>query len=181
MPRISEVTREQLPEEHQAIFDEIAASRGRVSGPFPVMLNSPEAALLVARLGHRIRFQNSLDPWVFELAVLAGARERDCLFEWSAHQAEAERVGLRPELVAAVRSRTAPAGLSEQEALIVRFVQELARTNRVAPPTYRAVADWLGPQGVTELAVTVGYYTLLACVLNVFEVEPPPGGDMLRI
>jgi 4-carboxymuconolactone decarboxylase len=181
MARVPEVTREQLPEDKRQIFDEIMASRGRVGGPFSVLLHSPDSAAPIARLGHHIRFENALEPWVVELVVIAAAREWDCRFEWAAHAAAAERVGLGPEIVAAVRDRTAPKGFSAQQALLVNFVQELLRRHRVSQPTFYAAVAWLGVSGVAELTATIGYYSLLACALDAFEVEPPPGADVLPV
>ena len=180
MARVPEITmRDQVPVEHQAIFDEITESRGRVTGPCPVLLNSPEMAVQVARIGHHVRFNHHFEPWLFEIAVLTAARELDCLFEWAAHAPAAERAGVRPDVIAAIAERRAPAGLGEQEALIMRFVQELLRQHRVSQPVYDAVATWLGDAGVVELAATIGYYALLACVMNAAEVQPPPDAPVL--
>src|SRR5688572_19197118 len=105
MARVPEFTaREDLAPEHQPIFDEIAESRGRIAGPFPVLLNSPEMALQVARIGHHVRFKHNFEPWAFEVAVLTAAREADCLFEWAAHSRAAEQAGVRPEVIAAIRN-----------------------------------------------------------------------------
>ena len=63
MARVTQITeREQVAEEHQTIFDSIAESRGRVSGPFSVLLNSPEVAGRAAHLGAYIRFDSTLEP-----------------------------------------------------------------------------------------------------------------------
>ena len=40
-----------VADEHREIFDSIAASRGRVGGPFAVLLTGPEAAVRTAHLG----------------------------------------------------------------------------------------------------------------------------------
>jgi len=179
MARVPSVTRALLPAEAQPIYDEIAESRGQVSGPFPVLLNSPQAAVLVARLGHYIRFETGLEPWVYELVVLTAARELDCRFQWGAHEPQAARAGLRPEVIAAIRDRTAPAGFGEQDALLVSYVHELLRQHRVSQGTFDALRTWLGTKGLTDLTTTVGYYSLLASALNAFEVEPNPGAPLL--
>ena len=72
LPRIK--NREDLPEEGWAAYDEIVGSRGGVSGPFSVLLNSPEAGRRVGHLGAYIRFESSLPEEVTELAILVTAR-----------------------------------------------------------------------------------------------------------
>jgi 4-carboxymuconolactone decarboxylase len=182
MARVPEITdRTEIPETQRAIYDEITASRGRVAGPFPTLLNSPEMALQVARIGHHVRFNHDFDPKIFEVIVLCAAREFDCLFEWAAHARAAEQAGVRPEVVAAIRNRTAPAGLSEQQQLIFHFVHELASKHRITQSTFDAAKAWLGDKGVVDLAATVGYYALLACVMDAVEVAPPADGDVLPV
>jgi 4-carboxymuconolactone decarboxylase len=60
------------------IYDAIGESRGQVSGPFPVLPNSPEVASRIAPLGHFIRYESILKPMIRELAILTVARE----FDW---------------------------------------------------------------------------------------------------
>ena len=58
IPRIR--NREDAPEGGQAAYDEIRGSRGEVSGPFSVLLNSPEMSRRAGALGglHQIRVQS---------------------------------------------------------------------------------------------------------------------------
>ena len=63
MARIAIIEKkEDLPPEHQSIYDAIAQSRGVVGGPFLALLHSPELAGRTAHLGSYVRFQSSLDP-----------------------------------------------------------------------------------------------------------------------
>jgi len=64
MPRIPTVTRDSLPADKQAAYDAIAESRGHVAGPFPVLLNSPEVASRIGRLGHYLRYESTLKPHI---------------------------------------------------------------------------------------------------------------------
>ncbi len=42
-------------------------------------------------------------------------------------------------------------------------------------PTFAVVEKALGAAGCVELSAFIGYYVLLACVLNSMEVEPAEG------
>ncbi|GIX47885.1 MAG: carboxymuconolactone decarboxylase [Candidatus Tectimicrobiota bacterium] len=176
MTRLAPITaKAQLPAAQQPIFDAIVQSRGRIAGPFGVLLHSPELAGRVAHLGAYVRFDSALPPAVRELAILTTARELDCQYEWTAHVPLARQAGVRPEAIDAIGQRTAPAGLTEEEALVVRFGQQLLRQHRVEEATFRAALARFGPQGTVDLTATVGYYGLVACVLNAFEVPLEPG------
>lgn len=176
MARLSPITaKEHLPAAQQPIFDAIVQTRKRIAGPFGVLLHSPELAGRVAHLGAYVRFESLLSPVVRELAILTTAREMDCQYEWTAHVPLARQAGVRQQAIDAIGHRTAPAGLTAEEALVVRFGQELLRQHRVNEETFQAALARFGPQGAVELTTTIGYYGLVACVLNAFEVPLDPG------
>jgi 4-carboxymuconolactone decarboxylase len=177
MARIPQITsKDALPADQQHIYDAITQSRGRIAGPFGVLLNSPELAQRAAHLGHYLRFDSLLPPEIRELAILTTAREMDSQYEWTAHVPLARRAGVRQEAVDAIGRRTAPQGLTDDEALIVRFGQELFRQHKVSASAFDAALQRFGKQGVTELTALLGYYSLVACILNTFEV--PLDADM---
>ena len=49
---------------------------------------------------------------------------------------------------------------------------ELLNNHKVSDETFNAVKDALGMRGVTDLTVTVGYYSMISCVLNGMEMLP---------
>ncbi len=174
MVRITQITeRDQVETDKQHIFDSIATSRGRVSGPFSVLLNSPEIAGRAAHLGSYIRFESALTPAQRELAIITTAREFDCAFEWAAHATLAQQAGVPDATIEAVANGGDLSELSAGEALIVGYGRELLRNHRVADDTFASAKSEFGERGVTELTATFGYYSMLACALNAFEVLPP--------
>ncbi len=177
IPRIKH--REDISEDGQVAYDEIRGSRGEVSGPFSVLLNSPEMARRAAHLGAYIRFETSLPADVRELTILVTAREWDCQYEWTYHEPEARKAGLREEAILAVRDRTAPSGLNDEEAVVFNYVVETMRQHKVSQEVYEAAYARFGAQGVSDLTVTTGYYALLAGTLNTFEVELDAGATPL--
>lgn len=180
MPRVPMITaRDQLPEDQRHNYDLIAASRGQAGGPFAVLLNSPETAGRIGHLGTYLRFQGVLPAADRELAIIATAREFDCSYEWAAHVRLAREASVRQEAVDTVAHRRALTGLTEHEAVVVRYCRELFRDHRVSAAAFDAAKARFGVQGVTELTATMGYYAMLACALNAFEVTPAPDAPRL--
>ena len=180
MTRVPQITtKDQVPADMADIFDSIASSRGQVSGPFAVLLNSPEVAGRAAHLGAYIRFESTLSPSDRELAIITTSREFDCDYEWSAHVRLALESGVREQAVDTVANRGTLDSLTEDEALIVGYGRELFRDHRVSDATFDAAKARFGDQGVTELTATMGYYGMLACALNAFQVEPAPDAPRL--
>jgi 4-carboxymuconolactone decarboxylase len=115
-----------------------------------------------------------------ELVILSVARHFDCHFEWAYHVREARKAGLSAETIAAIRER-APAGLADDDAEIVRYVSQLLHAHRAEDRTVLALRARLGVQGLVELTATIGYYAMLACTLNAFEVRPEAGEEELDV
>jgi 4-carboxymuconolactone decarboxylase len=174
MTRIPEPTREQLPADARGVFDRIAASRGGLRGPYGVLIHHPALADRVAALGEQLRFHSLLPGADRELAVLAAAREAESPYEWAAHEPIAQREGTRPEAIAAVRERRPPDGLSPRERTIIDTTRALYRTHRLTDGEYARAEAELGRSALIELVTLVGYYGLIAFVLNGFDVTLPP-------
>jgi 4-carboxymuconolactone decarboxylase len=171
--RITEITtREQIEDSQRSAWDEIVASRGQVSGPFKVMLHSPEMARRVAHLGSYVRFESKLDPRVRELATLATARVLDCEYEAYAHEDQLRKAGASEEVLTALRERRMQ-DLPPEDRWIGAFVEQALTRHRVDSETLAIAEQQLGVSGLVELAGTIGYYALLAVTLNTFEVQAP--------
>ena len=175
MPRIPAVTREQIALEDRPYYDEIVGSRGAVRGPYPVLLHSPKLAARVAATGAYVRFEADLPDGLQEVVILATAAEVKAHYEFSAHASLAREAGVSEETIAAIAGGTAPAGLSEEEQLLVRYAQELLRNHKVGDSTFNAVKGRYGVRGTVELTVLIGHYLLVAQVLAAFDVVLAPG------
>ena len=180
MARLPQITtRDDVAPDHRHIVDSIAESRGRISGPFAMLLHSPEIAGRAAHLGAYIRFNSILEPALRELAIITAAREFDCDYEWGAHEKLARQEGVRGIAIEVIASRGDLDSLSDEEAIVVGYGRELFRDHRVSAATFDKAKAKFGEQGVTELTATMGYYGMLACALNAFEVEPT--SEMARL
>jgi 4-carboxymuconolactone decarboxylase len=143
------------------------------------VLNNPELTYRVAHLGSFIRFDSELPDKVRELAILATAREVDARFEWAGHVRIARELGITDEQVQAIADRKAPAGFNDDDALPVTIAQELRRTNALSDASFNAAKAKYGDRGVIELIATVGYYSLMGCLLNGLQIEPAADAPQL--
>ena len=182
MARIATIDKkEDLAPENQKVYDAIAQSRGVVGGPWKALLHSPELAQRTMHLGSYVRFESTLDHKVVEFAALVTARELDCKHEWGAHANHAQKAGIPTETIRAVHQRQGVEHFSTEDAQIVSFVREMLHTHRVSEPTFQAIYGRFGERGMVELTATVGYYAMVACTLNTFDVYTATPPDDLRI
>ncbi|MDP9130523.1 MAG: carboxymuconolactone decarboxylase family protein [Candidatus Binatota bacterium] len=182
MARIATIDKkEDLKPEGQKIFDAIAQSRGAVGGPWRALLHSPEMANRTMHLGSYVRFESSLDHKVIEFAALVSARELDCKHEWAAHVNHAQKAGIALDTIRAVYQKQGVQTFSSEDAQLVSFVREMIHDHRVSEPTFQAIHGRFGDKGMVELSATIGYYAMLACTLNTFDIYTVTPPDDLKI
>ena len=172
-------TDEDLNEEERKVFDEIKESRGHVVGVFSVILNSPRVAQLTGQLGAYMRFNTILSPLVKELVTTTTLSENSCQFEWGFHEGFSAKAGVDAATLEAIKFKKPLDGLPEVNAELIRYGRELIRKKRVSAPTFAALKDRYNPQELTEITALFGYYCMVACSLNAFEVDPPQGQPVL--
>jgi 4-carboxymuconolactone decarboxylase len=177
-PRLPSIPDDRLTDRQKQLMEAIRSGpRGRVSqgGPFGVYLHAPDFGDLTQKLGAHARYHSGLPPRLSEFAILCTARQWRAQYEWHAHAPIAEKAGVAPEAIRDVKAGRAPKKVSKQERAIHDFVAELYKTRRVSERTYKRVHAFLGDSGMVELVGILGYYGLVAMMLDVFNVPLPEG------
>ncbi len=173
--RIPTPTRATLTDAQKPVWESIAGSgRAGVGGPFLPLLTSPEACSRVERLGAFLRFDCSVPVRLRELAILVIGAHWKAEYEWFAHAPIAERQGVPPQVIAAIGRGEAPHFDDDADAAVHGFVREVLTSGTASDAGFAAVQALLGDKGTVELTALVGYYSLLAFQLNVFQSVPPP-------
>ncbi len=175
MARLPDLTRDQLKPEDQQYYDEILGSRGSVRGPYGVLLHSPKLAARVANTGTYVRFECDLPDALKEVVIIATAREIKSQYEFTAHARLAREAKVSDETIKAIAQGTAPDALAGDEAMLVRYTQELLRNHKISDATFNAVRDRFGVQGTVDVTGLIGHYLLVGQVLAAFDVELAPG------
>lgn len=167
MERISLITaRDRVDAEGGETWDWILESRGSVTRPFQVLLHRPTVARAIAELGARIRFGSTLSDRDRELLIVATARTSRQAFEWESHQPLAEAAGVSAAALACLEGGSSTDGLDEDEAMLIDYVREFVASSEIGSATFERLQARHGDAGVVEISATVGYYSMLACVMN---------------
>ena len=179
MSRLVELTeKEMLPPEAHAAYDMIADSRsGRVGGPFGILLRSPEVATRIAHFGTYVRFESSIPAPVRAIAALVPASELECVYMLAGHPQAAANAGVSAAAIECILNRSDVTGLAPEEAQPILFARDVLTRHRVDNDCWKMVLAQLRERGITEFMATIGYYTMLTCILNPSEV---PGSSSPR-
>lgn len=189
MSRLPIIQPKEFTPAQQRIFDSITGGKrksvsatgspltaeGGLRGPFNALLYSSTLGDAVQQVGEAVRFEGTLSAQLRELAILTVAAEWRAHFEWWAHERIAREVGLDDIVIAGVKVGTLPEHVEPEQRMIHDFAREVIESHHVSDERYAAAVEMLGESAVVELVILLGYYTLIAMILNVFEVAVPEG------
>lgn len=174
--RMPPLTPEKMTDKQKAVAAELASGRrGSVRGPFNAFLRSPTLFDHVQKLGAYIRYDSVIELRIRELAALMTARHWTNQYEWFAHVPHAVKAGINAETIEAIEQGRRPKTLAEDEQLVYDLVTELLANKGVSDATYATAVQRYGEDGVVELTSVVGYYALLAMVMNVARTATSDG------
>jgi 4-carboxymuconolactone decarboxylase len=173
--------REDMDEAGKRALDRASApgaSLAGLQGPSGVHLYSKGNEHLGA-LNRYLRFEAGFTPQVREVAILTTAREMNSQFEWCAHESEALKVGVAPEVVDVVKHRKAVTGLDETNATIIELGRQMFRDHKVTSETFARAKALFGPQKLVDLVLLMGNYAGTAALLCAFDMQLHEGQQPL--
>ena len=153
----------------------LSGERGGMTGPFNVLLRSPEVGDQLQKLGAQLRFHSSLSAKVREMAILMTARHNTAQYEWYAHKRLALQAGLDPAVIDAIATGKHPAALSSELEPAYNFGNELLKKRQVSDASFHAVVAQMGERGAVDLTTLMGYYQMVSMILNVDRYPMPAG------
>lgn len=173
--RIPLPEREDLSPEQRRVYDEIVKGpRGMVVGPLRAVIHSPDLADRWQKLGEFVRYRTVLPMRLKELAIVISARHWNSEVEWAIHARIARDAGVPEPILAAILARRLPEFDTKDDAEVYEFTRQLQSTGRVDDTAYARVRTRWGDTGIVELTALIGYYTMVAMMLNTHRVPLPP-------
>jgi 4-carboxymuconolactone decarboxylase len=145
---------------------------GRPLNLFATLAHEPQLMRRVNALGGYFVTRGRLDGRIRELAILRTAGLLGSEYELSHHRALGERAGLTAEEIAAVADPSIEHDWASADRALLELVDQLLAHHTVTD------ACWSGLDGVLddgqrlELLVLVGFYAMIAGILNAVGVEP---------
>jgi 4-carboxymuconolactone decarboxylase len=147
---------EMNPAQKTMIEHLFSGERRGATGPFNVLLRSPEMGDIAQQFGASMRFHSSLPPKLNEMAIILTARY------WTAQYA-----GLSESTIQAIATGKRPGSMDPSESALYDFATELLNTKQVSDPVFKAAVDKFQERGVVDLISVMGYYHFVSMLLNV--------------
>jgi len=149
---------------------------------FRMMAHAEQDFRPLIQLGTAILGRQKLSPKLRELVILRVGRLSNAQYEWVQHVPIALATGAtRAQIDALEKDDIAAACFDPLERTALRFATEVVRDVRASETTFNELQRLVTPQEIVELIVTVGYYMLIARLLETtaVDIDPPAGTKMI--
>lgn len=178
MPRIDPL-REAQDETAQKI---IAAAAGIEPVPprnlFGTLAHHPQAARRTLQLGSVFLLEGRLAPRLREIAILRTAWKTEAEYEWGQHRLIGRQVGLTDSEITDLMTPALVGSWTKQELAVALAVDELCDDGAISLDTWVSLMEqdstWAEAEFI-ELTLLVGFYRMLAGLMNSVEIELDEG------
>jgi alkylhydroperoxidase family enzyme len=149
---------------------------------FRMMAHAETCFRPLVSLGTSILARQRLSGKLRELAILRVAQLSSARYEWTQHVPLAEALGASQEQIAALeRGDVSASCFDDDERLVLDFTTEVVRDVRPRDETFDRFLGRFSPREVVELVLAVGYYMMIARLLETtgVDLEAAAGTRML--
>lgn len=161
---------EMTPAMHQA-YEFTRGVRGLVPGPHKIWLANPTLSTTIVPTGAYFQHQSTLTKAEIEIAtniVNSGWRSAYATYE---HEIIAERDGqLDPRQVEALIAGLPTSFNDARQQVVYELASALVARRIVPQGLYRRAKDLLGDAGIVDVAVLLGWFTMVCMTLGAFDV-----------
>jgi 4-carboxymuconolactone decarboxylase len=154
-----------------AAYGELRALGRPLLNLYRVLANQPAALRAFLGMSRHIRDASSLPAPLREVTILATAFALGVRYEQVHHLEAARRAGVADAKLAAFPAWQGSALFDARERAAMAYAHEVATTRRAAGATFQAVRAHFTPPEIIDLALTVGWYQLVAALLVPLEVD----------
>ncbi len=135
------------------------------------------------KFGTSVLTEQILSAKLRELAILRVARLSEAEYEWVQHVPIAIDAGATQEQVDALAADDMDASCwDEQERAVLAYTTDVVHNVGAGDETHRGVAAFLSDREIIELVIAVGFYMLVARVMECsrIDLDPPVGASIVR-
>lgn len=136
-----------------------------------MVAHAEKSARHFMRLGNSLLTQAKLDSRLRELSILRIATLCDSRYEWYQHEILARKIGIPDGQIAAVKLGPDRSEFSGLEQAVLKYTDEVTLKVKSSDETFNTLAQVLSHQELVELTLTIGFYNLVARILENTEVE----------
>ena len=144
---------------------------------YRALLRHPQLASAVNHLLTTLLFTgNKLDVRLRELLIMRIGWTTGAKYEWTQHWHFAERVGLPPEDVIAVRDWRSSTHLGEADRAVLAAVDDTLECGKISDSVWAECVRHVGsPEQLLEMVIAIGNWTMFSQLLRSVEIPLEDG------
>lgn len=144
-------------------------NKGRLYNMIGTFARHPEASKAIGRVsGHILGPTSTLTPRDRELLILRTAWLCQAEYEWAQHVLIGRQVGLSDTEIHRCKEGSESTDWTTTQQHLLRAAEQLHSQQKIADPTWSALAEKYDTRQLMDIVIAVGHYTLVACALNSF-------------
>ena len=129
---------------------------------------------------HNAAIAGSLKPNVRELAILVACRETNYNLEWNGHEPAAVRAGVAQKVIDIVKTRGALTGVSEADAMVIRFGRQMYTDKKVDSATFAKTVEFYGQKSAMDIVAVMNTYAVSGFYAIAVDEHSPAGRPSLE-
>jgi 4-carboxymuconolactone decarboxylase len=182
-PRILPLPRAEWTDDAREVFaywgEPNAWEEGSKTNVLMVMGNHPDLGKVYNAWGKHLLMSNSLGSRYLELLILRVAWLVKSAYEWHNHVGYALNAGLTLEDIGAIRDFPEGGNWTEQDAVVLRSVDELKEDGIISDATWATLGKYFDKRQKMDLVFSIGHYVMTSWALSSFGVEIEGGADQI--
>lgn len=179
--RIGHLPREEWSDDAREVFafwgEPNAWEEGSKTNIMMVMGNHPSLGKVYNVWGKHFLMENSLNTRQLEIIILRVAWQVKSAYEWHNHVGYGMNAGLTLEDIAAIRDFPDGGDWSDEEAGLMRAVDDLLDENRISDETWETLSKTLDTKQLMDLIFTIGHYVMTSWAISSMGVPIEGGAD----
>jgi alkylhydroperoxidase family enzyme len=140
---------------------------------YRALANHPAIVAAWTEFANTLRHGSRTPRALRELVILRGAQVSASEYEWAQHLKMARRAGVREAQIAALADWRGSGEFDAKEKAALQLAESVT-SGRVGDEAYREALRHFDHHDYVELAVTAGFYAMVARVLDAMAVELEP-------
>lgn len=182
-PRIPPLPRAEWTDDAREVFaywgEPNAWEEGSKTNILMTMGNHPELGKVYNIWGKHLLMSNTLSTRHLEILILRVAWLVKSAYEWHNHVGYGLNAGLTLEEIGAIRDFPAGGDWNEQDAAVLRSVDELKNDGVISDATWATLGQYFDTQQKMDLVFSIGHYVMTSWAISSFGVGIEGGADQI--
>lgn len=165
--------------EFDKLDPEVAAFMRRIDpmiNVFHMMAHAETAVRPFMRLGNALLFKGALDDVLREIVILRVGHQTGSSYEVHQHKIVGRNCGMTEAQIDAVPTGADSDVFDARQKLAIRVTDEVLADVRMSEATWAEAEKTFSERELTELLLVIGFYNMIAGLLENFQVEIEPEG-----